>query len=167
MRLPHITYDNNTVTVICTTIDAPNHRTPYLISQTLQNDSCDFLKELRDNFSDEFEFFICKTSSRCNKTLLPKASHTGQSKQNLSAGRSDLFIGGYRASAEYYQKQTDNWWEVVFMALMNLLSHFYYLFCMYEICKTLLILRFVITCFTDILRIILCIWKCWSYIDMK
>lgn len=47
MRLPHITYDNNTVTVICTTIDAPNHRTPYLISQTLQNDSCDFLKELR------------------------------------------------------------------------------------------------------------------------
>lgn len=74
MRLPHITYDNNTVTVICTTIDAPNHRTPYLISQTLQNDSCDFLKELGDNFSDEFEFFICKTSSRCNKTLLPKAS---------------------------------------------------------------------------------------------
>lgn len=67
-----------TVTVICTKIDAPNHRTPYLISQTLQNDSCDFLKELRDNFSDEFEFFIFKTSSRCNKTLLPKASHTGK-----------------------------------------------------------------------------------------
>lgn len=44
---------------------------------------------------------------------------------------------------------------------------FLLLFCMYEICKTLLILRFVITCFTDILRIILCIWKCWSYIDMK
>lgn len=117
-QLRHITYNNVTVTVICTKIDAPNHRTPYLISQTLQNDSCDFLKELRDNFSDEFEFFIFKTSSRCNKTLLPKASHTGQSKQNLSAGRSELFIGGYQASAEYYQNRrtTDEksyswlWW---------------------------------------------------------
>lgn len=43
---------------------------------------------------------------------------TRQSKQNLSAGRSELFIGGYQASAEYYQNKrtTDEksyswlWW---------------------------------------------------------
>lgn len=59
-------------------------------------------------------------------------------------------------------RSTDNWWEVVFMALMNLLSHFYYMLCIHvRNFKSILILRFVIypvTCLTDILRIILCIW---------
>lgn len=94
------------------------HRTITRLIWYLKRCKTILVKELRDNFSDDFEFFICKTSSRCNKTLLPKASHTGQSKQNLSAGRSELFIGGYQASAGYYQNKrtTDEksyswlWW---------------------------------------------------------